>query len=155
MEIKIKKTISVIVVCMLVFTVFSVVMVYSKPESGVSTPFQEVNVTRWLHTTKTDSADVWIVGSNLPVFEEDTTGYREITIKFFIWEGGDDVEFNVLFEIDTGAAVGGFVVDTFNVYDSDINGVVKTYPVQGTDIVVRASKLSADVRVVVWYYITT
>jgi len=113
---------------------------------------------RWLHTTKEDASDLsWVYpGGFLTFFSNETKGYREITMKFFVWEG-KDAEFLVLFGIEGPKGTTSFVVDQFTVLRTNYEGVVKTYPVQGSEIEVRARSLDAteNSRVILWFYMTT
>jgi hypothetical protein len=113
---------------------------------------------RWLHTTREDASDLsWVYpGGFLTFFKNETKGYREITMKFYVWEG-KDAEFLVLFGIEGPKGSTTFVVDQFIVLRSNTDGFVKTYPVQGSAIEVRARSLDAidNSRVILWFYMTT
>jgi hypothetical protein len=111
-----------------------------------------------LHATKEDASDLsWVYpGGFLSFFMNETKGYREITMKFYVWEG-KDAEFLVLFGIEGPKGSTSFVVDQFTVLRTNYEGVVKTYAVQGSTIEVRARSLDAvdNSRVILWFYMTT
>lgn len=111
-----------------------------------------------LHATKEDASDLsWVYpGGFLSFFMNETKGYREITMKFYVWEG-KDAEFLVLFGIEGPKGSASFIVDQFTVLRTNYEGVVKTYDVHGSTIEVRARSLDAvdNSRVILWFYMTT
>jgi hypothetical protein len=149
-----KKTAILIVVVLLLV---SIVGTYAFGAANISSKPVPTNV-GWLHTTKEDASDLsWVYpGGFLTFFRNETKGYREITMKFYVWEG-KDAEFLVLFGIEGPKGSTTFVVDQFTVLRTNNEGFVKTYPVQGSVIEVRARSLDAvdNSRVILWFYMTT
>jgi hypothetical protein len=118
----------------------------------------KTDVSGWLHTTQEDaSALAWACpGGAIPFFTKETKGYREITIKFLVWEGAD-AKFEVLFGIEGPSGSCSFIVDEFTLTHAEYQGVVKTYAIQGSEIMIRAASMDAvtNSRVILWYYMTT
>lgn len=174
MELRIKKTITLLTVCMLVFVSFSVVMVYApRPEDGVS-PFQNVEVVNtdpipvdvttttlnvnadvsgWLHTTK--SGDIKGVSvpstiSGVDVLDEETDGYRKVTLVINN-TGAIDCAFAVRFRLS-----GPIIYDLAFLIVNAGDLFVETYDVQGTDIILTGQSAGFDPAIVdIHYFITT
>ena len=118
MEMNIKRTFSITLVCIILTSIFCAV-VYAPPPADTVTPFQQIivandgdnpipvqvtdatlDVSGWKHTTERGNVFEGSVTDIFePIIEIETTGFRQLTIKYYVF--GDDCEFTLYRTLNT------------------------------------------------------
>jgi hypothetical protein len=159
-----KRTFSAMFFCILIYSVFSVVMVYAPKPDDTITPFQQVLVqnadpipVNFLHSYDTEINEIMIENGYVEYIDLDYIhGYREVVLHFAYF--GDVPDLHVWLEWVFETSSGGLIVSNeYFKWPTSGQYTTKSYPIQGDSLLIQLYN-DSGVKVedlVLYVYLTT